>query len=153
MEFIASPLSQADVPGAEEACTSIAVVACASALMDDQQMDMELWIRQGGAIHQVWQQTRRPSNYALVTEVVPLVKVAWNICMGDEFGGHLWIPGEMPSLAQCLDQLPLDSVSVLTIGAFSVALLRGALWLFDSHAPEAGLFQFQSRQHLLHHLQ
>lgn len=50
---VVATLSQASVPGAEEACTAIAIVACAAHLTASSKSTMELWIHQGGALHSV----------------------------------------------------------------------------------------------------
>jgi hypothetical protein len=161
-------LSQASVRGAEQACTAIAVLACAHHLFPRSTASlsppelMELCIRQGGALYACWR--RRNINapaYAIAKEMADLVSPALPICFQEEHGGRLWDDGEGDdgniSLLQALENIEQDATTlVLTIGAFSVALFLhedDSVELFDSHAVEnqqfAALYRFDSRDSLI----
>jgi hypothetical protein len=174
--FVEATLSQASVAGAEQACTAIAVVACAEHICvrggggDGSDPErMEFWIRQGAALYAAWAAARSRSSssssasaYATAKEVLDLVSLAWRVCSGDEYGGQLWTPGDDDdganmSLPEALEHVAADAVAVLTCGAFSLALLKGGLELFDSHPQEAHagkavLARFASRHQLLAYL-
>jgi hypothetical protein len=172
MFSIAAPLSQAVVPGAEQACTAIAVVACAHRLFPRSTAAlgapalMELCIRQGGALYACWRLAFPAApGYAITKEMVDLVSPALPICLGDELGGALWVDGEGDdsnvSLPQALQSLDAAMTCVLTIGAFSVALFldaAGRVELFDSHAlaemanQTGALFRFESRDECVAYL-
>jgi hypothetical protein len=116
-------LSQVSVPDGELACTSIAVMACADPVDQVTPERMELWIRKGAALK---------SNFAFAKEVIDLVSPALPICAGDEHGGLF----EPDSLGEAFAVLSSSSAGVLTVGAISLALLKGGTELFDSHPQE-----------------
>jgi hypothetical protein len=136
-------LSQASVPGGELACTSIAVMACADNLAVTQER-MELWIRQGAALHK--------QDLAFAKEVIDMVSPALPICAGDEHGGLF----DEESLGEAFGLLGAASTAVLTIGAISMALLKGGTELFDSHPQSengcAVHIRFDSRDDLMSYL-
>ncbi len=166
--FIRAPLSQANVRGAEQACTAIAVLACAHHLfprsiiaLTTEEQRMELYIRQGGALYTNWGHNR----YAMANEMVDLVTAALPICLGDEHGGQLWIDtaedDENKSLSQTIHLLDHGACAVLTAGVVSVALFfappggGGTCELFDSHTAEEGCaarYSFDSRDNLIEYL-
>jgi hypothetical protein len=145
--------SQASVPGAEQACTSIAVMACADLVVDNNLTvtpeRMELWLWQGAALH------TKNQELDFAKEVIEMVSPALPVCAGDEHGGLL----EPDALDKALNLLgdKMVSTAVLTIGAVSLALLRGGTELFDSH-PQADHnncavhIRFESRDDLMAYL-
>jgi hypothetical protein len=135
-------LSQASVPGAEQACTAIAVMACADfvapllggppPMVTPERM--ELYIHQGAAVYGAWRRSKAPGNeaYAYAKEIVDLVSPAVPICIGEEHGDAL--DDASSTLGEALQLLSTpDSAAVLTVGALSMALLKGGTELFDSH--------------------
>ena len=160
----AAAVSQFDVAGGEQACTAIAVVACAGRLAGHPATPerLALYVHQGAALYGVWKkQQQQQHTYAHAKEVVDLVSAAWPICAGREYGGALWTwsaTEATPALDQALllqaaHEADAQQVAVLTCGAYSVALLS-ATELFDSHEREPGatLVQFESHAALLDHL-
>lgn len=132
-------ISQADVRGAETACTFIATMACAHHLASNGSAptDMELCIHQGGALYTMWP-GKREHPYAYNKEAIDMVRRALSIEAGIDYNGYLWKPsGFGPSLDDALLKTEMFDAAILTIGATSVALLRMpnlSYQLFDSHA-------------------
>lgn len=119
-------LSQADVPGAEQACTAIAVVSCAHFLLERAPMDMELCIRQGGALYQSF----GVSRHVHAKEMIDFCSPAWPISAGEEEGMLLENLNDYESL------FVTHQAVVLTCGAFSMAILASGTILWDSHANQ-----------------
>ncbi len=155
-------LSQAPVPGAGQACTAIAAMTCAgfvAPFFDQPPMvtpdRMELWIRQGAAVYAAWRrlQHQQQEAYAHAKEIVDLLSPALPICAGDEHGGLLH-----DALGEALQLLSTpNSAAILTIGALSMALLKGGTELFDSHPQHdhnncAVHIRFASQDELLAYL-
>lgn len=156
---VVATLSQASVPGAEEACTAIAIVACAAHLTASSKSTMELWIHQGGALHSVWRATQPPNGpaYALANEILALVAPAWPIEGGAEHGGAM----TEHELAVAIRLVPPSGAAILTCGAASMAIFctdsSSAFVLFDSHMqPEhnncATSTTFETSDELVAHL-
>ena len=139
-------ISQSDVPGGATACTTIAVTACMDALWprfrvldasEGKRVERILW--HGGTVHNGLFASKSSTYMAHAKEVVDLVMAAWPIDVGEEHGG----------LLSQLDLHDVGEAAVLTIGAISMAVLRGGTELLDSHAQaehggHACLFQFET---------
>lgn len=123
-EILHCCISQSDVPGGAEACTSIAVVACMETLFPSKQEEqdaMERWILRGATLHS------SAGRMTHAKEVLDRVTEAWPIRAGpDERGGRM----------EELDLYELDAAAVLTCGAYSVAILNQGTHMFDSHTGQ-----------------
>jgi hypothetical protein len=110
VDVVVASVSQASIPGAEQACTSIAVLACAASLSSSTRPlpdDMEFWM---------WQAALLKRDMAFAKEVVNLLSPALPIACGNEVGGMG--PEQLQNVLATVE-LP----AVLTVGAVSVALL------------------------------
>jgi hypothetical protein len=161
-------ISQAEVAGAEQACSAIAVVACAQWLstLPNAHFDAEFCIRAGGALYGSWGRPRG-EVYAHAAEMVQLASTALPIRVGQEHGGQMWQPHAADDflripLREALAQLQAGTAAVLTCGVYSVALhllgSDGQCEFFDSHSQpaqgnKAVLMQFTSRDALLTYLE
>lgn len=144
MSFSFAQFSQADVAGAESACTFVAVLACAAFLVGKSITPeaLEMWIYQARDLYRT--RRNRRDIYALPGEVIDQVSPALPIVAGREEGmllQDLWLPFE-------------EEAVVLTCGAYSVAVLDGGRVLVDSHPhpDRAIVVRFDEPQHLVQYL-